>query len=536
MAQISVTLTADIKRLESALKDVRKDLTNTGNVAESSAKKISQTGTAAARGVSRLGKSTANAVPTLQEFSRVIQDAPFGIQGVGNNITQLVSSFGNLSKASGGAVGAFRLLISSLAGPAGVLFAVSTVVSLLTVFGDRLSFTKDKAKELNKELDKINDRYGAAVSLAESELKLLELQGKETTAKKQQLIGIIGAQAASLQAIQNQNEALLTQIKLQNEVVSDWELITQSVSRLAAIGVIGLTGAYEASKKVLETIRKPLEDLLNIEIDRSGFSAATAEDKQKELDLTAQVQQGQANINNLLAKALGLNQEITKEREKQNRSIQQRVDVTTAGVAPVGAGIEGQIIPGDLPGKIAAPLNQIQLLWAQTATNIRDIGQNSLVQGIQSTFAGVGRAIADGANIFAAFGAGIIGAFGNFLSQFGQQLISYGVAALAFSNVSKGLLNPITAGPSAIAAIAIGAALSTAGAALSSIGSRGLGGNSGGSGNFTAGGGTFTGASSSVSTSGGFGGTVVFEIQGTKLVGVLNRTLKKDRRSVADII
>jgi len=45
--------------------------------------------------VSNVGKVTSvNAVPALNEFSRVIQDAPYGIQGVANNITQLTTQFG----------------------------------------------------------------------------------------------------------------------------------------------------------------------------------------------------------------------------------------------------------------------------------------------------------------------------------------------------------------------------------------------------------------------------------------------------------
>ena len=102
------------------------------------------------KGLSNTGKAAGNATPTLQEFSRVIQDAPFGIQGVGNNITQLVSNFGNLQKSAGGALNALKLIGSSFLGPAGILFAVSTAVSLLTVYGDQLlkssSLTGDLAK------------------------------------------------------------------------------------------------------------------------------------------------------------------------------------------------------------------------------------------------------------------------------------------------------------------------------------------------------------------------------------------------------
>ena len=91
--------------------------------------------------LNKLGKSTANAVPSVQEFSRVIQDAPFGIQGVANNITQLTAQFGNLSKNAGGTKAALKAMLGTLSGPAGILLAVSAVTSLLVSFGDKLKFS-----------------------------------------------------------------------------------------------------------------------------------------------------------------------------------------------------------------------------------------------------------------------------------------------------------------------------------------------------------------------------------------------------------
>lgn len=125
-------------------KSLRVNLRNT----LSTIKDLKSSNNTNAGGFDSLNKSAANANPTLQEFSRVIQDAPFGIQGVGNNITQLVSQFGNLSKSTGGAKNAFKSLLGAFTGAGGILFAVSTVVSLLTVFGDKLKFATSATKEL----------------------------------------------------------------------------------------------------------------------------------------------------------------------------------------------------------------------------------------------------------------------------------------------------------------------------------------------------------------------------------------------------
>ena len=183
------------------------------------------------------------------------------------------------------------------------------------------------------------------------------------------------------------------------------------------------------------------------------------------------------------------------------------------------------------PTLIAPKLTRIQedfTRFNETLSNV--FSSDAIANSISTTFNNVGAALAQGASLGAALGQSIIGAFGNFLSSFGQQLVAYGTASLAFATVSKGLLNPITAGPSALAAIAIGAALSVAGGALSSLASGGLGGGESVGGQGSRGGfagGTAQGGSFS---SGLGGGKVVFEIQGQKLVGVLNNTLGGNKR------
>lgn len=125
-----------------------------------------------------LGKSTANALPAVQEFSRVIQDAPFGIMGVGNNIQQLTSNFGNLSKSAGGAGNALKLMVGSLTGPAGILLAVSAVTTILTVYGDEIGNIIKGNSELEasqKAVTKaLNDFYGGTATKINSYVSILE--------------------------------------------------------------------------------------------------------------------------------------------------------------------------------------------------------------------------------------------------------------------------------------------------------------------------------------------------------------------------
>lgn len=120
----------------------------------------------------------ANATPTLIEFSRVIQDAPYGIQGMANNLQQLTVTFGYLRKSAGGGKAALKALVGSIAGPAGMVFAVSTITSLLVTYGDELfKSTKvtnkltDATKEVN---DSLSDFYGKTVSKINTYVSILE--------------------------------------------------------------------------------------------------------------------------------------------------------------------------------------------------------------------------------------------------------------------------------------------------------------------------------------------------------------------------
>ena len=72
------------------------------------------------RGVKNFTKSTNQAQNALRDFSRVVQDAPFGIIGVGNNIQELAGSFGFLVRSTGGVRAAIGGVIGALSGPGGI--------------------------------------------------------------------------------------------------------------------------------------------------------------------------------------------------------------------------------------------------------------------------------------------------------------------------------------------------------------------------------------------------------------------------------
>lgn len=113
---------------------------------------------------SRIGESVkpmGDATQSLVNFSRIAQDAPFGIMGIANNLNPMLESFQRLAKTEGGTKKALNAMIDGLSGPAGLGVVLGVVSSLAIVFSKQIkeAFTgsTDKVKELREELKKLND-------------------------------------------------------------------------------------------------------------------------------------------------------------------------------------------------------------------------------------------------------------------------------------------------------------------------------------------------------------------------------------------
>jgi hypothetical protein len=88
-----------------------------------------------------------------------VQDAPFGLIGIANNIDPLVSSFGQLKRETGSTGAAFKALFSSLAGPAGIAIAVSAVTSALIAFGPQIKNLFNRTNELADANRKLRQEF-----------------------------------------------------------------------------------------------------------------------------------------------------------------------------------------------------------------------------------------------------------------------------------------------------------------------------------------------------------------------------------------
>ena len=110
-----------------------------------------------------LGDASGAATSSVMELSRVVSDAPYGIRGMANNITQLVSQMGFAAKKAGGFGGALKEMGKQFMGPLGIVFLITLAVSALDFFYGA-----------NKKAEKGVNEFNDSASKSASNLKILK--------------------------------------------------------------------------------------------------------------------------------------------------------------------------------------------------------------------------------------------------------------------------------------------------------------------------------------------------------------------------
>lgn len=244
-----------------------------------------------------MATQTAQTTQVLTNFSRVAQDAPYGIIGIANNINPLVESFQRLKETTGSTTGAIQGMIAGLTGPAGIGLAVGVVTSLLVSFGkDIATFFKgavnqvDELKkslaDINKELFKIAGSAQANLSTGKilggiigddkqsmekrknalAELKILyrdseQIKNLEVTSNKEYLNTIINQAAMQQFAIKSQenNQQKLTTLydqRKQDEAKQKAELSAITGSKYTAVGPGGQVSETTVEQQIAAVNKK----------------------------------------------------------------------------------------------------------------------------------------------------------------------------------------------------------------------------------------------------------------------------------------
>jgi hypothetical protein len=136
----------------------------------------------------KVGKPAGDATQSLINFSRIAQDAPFGMMGIANNLNPMVESFQRLSATEGGTKKALSAMAQGLMGPAGIGVAIGLLSALLSTYSKEIgNFFKGASGQLDDFIKKLNE--------LNEELYKIAAKSEARQIKGEVLIGIIGSKA-----------------------------------------------------------------------------------------------------------------------------------------------------------------------------------------------------------------------------------------------------------------------------------------------------------------------------------------------------
>lgn len=198
-----------------AVKELRKEL---GNFVVSSARmtnnvKLTKKELASLeKTVGGFHSSTGAATSAAMELGRVVSDAPYGIRGMANNVSQLASQMTFMATSTDlatgktlGFRGAIKSLWSSLMGPLGILLAIQTVISALDYFSNQT----EKAEKSVKSMDDSIGEEAASILAARDALESGNLSREESI----ELIGKMNKKYEDLNLELDDNNKLTSQSK-----------------------------------------------------------------------------------------------------------------------------------------------------------------------------------------------------------------------------------------------------------------------------------------------------------------------------------
>jgi hypothetical protein len=534
--------------------------------------------------LTNFNRQAGNGGNTLMQFSRIAQDAPFGIMGIGNNLTATAEAFSHLSRTSGGAGNALRSVASSLLGSGGILLAVSLVTTALTIMSqngitvgdvfDKLTGqfdeTANSIKKIGQEATKTAGEEISSINSYLSVAKNRELSDKQrllavkqlqdaypayfgNLTKEQILNGKVGDAVRDVsKALRERAIASALDGKLGEQAVKRLELeekrekailfIQQSQKALKdkinGNGSIFTNeeGQLEMAGKLYKSVVK---DILALDAVSKKYSDRASKATEKSIDLLQEEEKaaGKAKTkkvklpNNtpqtpeldVLLKPIGLadtsNVGLNNGTKDQFGNQNQSFGGAEFAIANIKATTQA----------VSEETALMQELMLGFNENMNNIISDSIASTFMNLGSVIGEAFANGGNALEAAGGALLGDIGGLLSAMGGELIKLGTAAILAGTVTKtfGSILGIGAG---IAAIAGGTLLSAAGSAISSKANKSVSGYDGQGGGLSTGANYSTPNTSNYGTSSSSGGTVVFEISGQSLIGVLSNTLDKNSR------
>lgn len=282
-------LDADISSWGSKLDKAGKDFDNFASNTQKEVNKISAASAkiippSAVNSVNNFSKSMGNANGVAMEFTRIIQDAPFGMMGIGNNIQQLTANFGQLKNQTGSTGAALKQTFASILTSGNLLsLGIAAITSAWTFYtmwgqkaGKETKKTKDEMDELIESLSETSRvMYDAANSTGKETAELNSLYNisqdtAQATNERRDAANRLIKQYPELFGKFTTEQVMLGKAKGAYDTLSSSILATARAQ--AAYGRIGEKASQQiAIDERNKSLQKEI-DLLNTRIDREKAS------------------------------------------------------------------------------------------------------------------------------------------------------------------------------------------------------------------------------------------------------------------------
>lgn len=265
---------------ELKLANIRKQQIANNKATENSVKSLTK---AQIQAKSASGATTSSVL----ELGRVISDAPYGIRGMANNLTQLVSQMAFATKAAGGFRAALRGVWTAMMGPLGLVLGITAVISALDLFFGAQEKAEESTSDFKEEIEALaklvsydlNVSMRDYINLLREKKKIDEqitnsselLAEKEEELARVQEIRLIHERNLS-KAVHNRdfiqkslNAVIDKEKELLSEINDEYESLTNTINsfnlekRLAEAGDIKTIKGIENTISIMEEQRKSVD-------------------------------------------------------------------------------------------------------------------------------------------------------------------------------------------------------------------------------------------------------------------------------------
>ena len=223
--------------------------------------------------------ATGSASSAAMELGRVLSDAPYGIRGVANNISQFASQMAFAAKSTGSLKLAIMDLGKAMAGPLGILLIIQGVIAAF----EKMSMAKQKAKEDSEDLNKA---LKEEINTLEGYESIINLSSSSLEERNNAIIAAIASSKTLSDEILNSQGSLFAQEQALKAVLEEKRKqldINEKLSKVNSINKLlkEEENSIEKVQAALVNLKKDRKDALKAGMDAKSINTAYNIEKER---------------------------------------------------------------------------------------------------------------------------------------------------------------------------------------------------------------------------------------------------------------